>query len=549
MKFVLALGAMMLLAAPSAVGEDMTGLGVGYICGAEKPDAPVGPPGTIIDGVGAETFAVDTANPQAQAWFNQGIRLYHAFYHEPAKLAFAKAAQLDPTCALCAWGVTLSVGPNLNNAITPAETTAALALADHAATLVKPGDERAKGLIAALQLRYGSTAPKEGREQAYGHAMDALYKRFPNDNEIGNLTAHALLTPARQDDFSGVARGEEILKTVLARNPNDAAAIHYYIHATEFARHPAEAVPYANRLAGLAPNASHLVHMAAHTFMHVGRYEEVALVDAEALHVDANEQRRHGGKGPLSGERYYSHNYQFGLAGALMAGDGRLALKYADHGPVAFPEGAGSNVRTTMLARRLVAFGRFAPDRALATPDAAGDPRLVKIYRHYARGEAYAAKGDAAGVSREAAAVGDLLAEAAKASETGNISLATIAQEVLTGRAALLSGHPADAAPHFAKAATLQEAAFPFAKNFDPPPWWYPVRRSLAAAHLQAGDYAAAAKEAQASLVDWPRDALALRVLGEAEAKQGHAASARTHSQQAAREWRGDLAKVPIALT
>ena len=145
--------------------------------------------------------------------------------------------------------------------------------------------------------------------------------------------------------------------------------------------------------------------------------------------------------------------------------------------------------------------------------------------------------------------VGDLLAEVAKASETGNISLATIAQEVLIGRAALLSGHPADAAPHFAKAATLQEAAFPFAKNFDPPPWWYPVRRSLAAAHLQAGDYAAAAKEAQASLVDWPRDALALRVLGEAEAKQGQASNARTHSQQAAREWRGDLAKVPIALT
>ena len=30
------------------------------------------------------------------------------------------------------------------------------------------------------------------------------------------------------------------------------------------------------------------------------------------------------------------------------------------------------------------------------------DPRIVRIYRHYARGEAFAAQGDAAGVRREA---------------------------------------------------------------------------------------------------------------------------------------------------
>jgi predicted Zn-dependent protease len=113
----------------------------------------------------------------------------------------------------------------------------------------------------------------------------------------------------------------------------------------------------------------------------------------------------------------------------------------------------------------------------------------------------------------------------------------------------MLGGRPAEAVPHFAKAAALQESAFPFAKNFDPPPWWYPVRRSLAAAHLQAGDYAAAAKEANASLADWPHDGLALRVLGQAEAKQGRAAAARTHAAQARRDWRGDLSKVPVDLT
>src|SRR5207244_4450375 len=130
--------------------------------------------------------------------------------------------------------------------------------------------------------------PDAKREQIYGHALDELYRRYPTDNELANLTAHALLIPARRDDFTGVPRAEAILKEVLARKPDDTAAIHYYIHSSEFLGHPAEALPYAERLAGLAPHASHLVHMAAHTMMHVGQYEDVAIVDAEALKVDAD---------------------------------------------------------------------------------------------------------------------------------------------------------------------------------------------------------------------------------------------------------------------
>ncbi|MFI4950798.1 MAG: hypothetical protein ACHP7A_07135, partial [Caulobacterales bacterium] len=75
------------------------------------------------------------------------------------------------------------------------------------------------------------------------------------------------------------------------------------------------------------------------------------------------------------------------------------------------------------------------------------------------------------------------------------------------------------------------------------------VRRSLAAADLAAGRPADAAAEARASLAAWPHDALALRVLSEAEARQGDARAAASHRAQARRAWRGDLARVPLALT
>jgi tetratricopeptide (TPR) repeat protein len=538
------------LAAPTATGADLTTQGIGYICGAERQPTASGGEARLVmlPGVGSGGFTVDTAKPEAQAWFDQGVQLYHAFYHEEAKRAFARATELDPHCALCAWGVALSLGPTLNFAVAPDQTAQALAAADRAAKLARADDTKAQGLITALQARYAPAGSPEAREVAYGHAMDALAQRFPQDDQIADLAAHALLTPARHDDYSGLPRAQALLETVLARSPDDTAAIHYYIHATEFAGHPALALPYAQRLAGLAPGASHLVHMAAHTMMHVGLYEQVALVDAEAMDVDAKEKTTMGYAGPLSVQRYYLHNYLFGMGGALMAGDGQLALKYADHAAVAFPASAASDRRLTADARRLVALGRFAPDRALKLSETPGDARILKVYRHYARGEAFAARGDAAGVSREADAIEVLGAEARKAHETGSVPIAEIAAHVLDGRAAMLRGRPRTAMALYAQAAATQEKAFPVDKNFDPPPWWYPVRRSLAAADLAAGKPDDAIREARAGLKDWPDDALALKVISEAQAKQGHAAEAQKTLAQAKRVWRGDLSKESLDL-
>lgn len=552
------------LAVPGAVGADATQLGVGYICGAEQaPLAHLKPtPAVMLTGVGNGSSPADTRNPQAQAWYVEGLNLYHAFNHNEAAAAFAKAAQLDPACALCEWSVALGMGPTLNYGITEAQTAAALARAQHAKTLVKPGDARAAALIDALIVRYEKDKPLV-RDLAFGKAMDELARRYPDDDEIANLAAQALMLPGRGSNPQANVRAVELIKGVLARRPDDTAAIHYYIHATEFMGRPGDALPYAEKLAGLAPGASHLVHMAAHTLMHVGLYEQVAIVDAEALKVDADTEQRLGYAGPLSSQMYYLHNYTFGLAGALMAGDAKLSLKYADHADVAFPADNHSvaippgvtrsmtsvEQRTTADARGLVAYGRYAPARVLAMADPASDPRIVRIYRHYARGEAYAAQGDAAGVRREAEQLSALEAEAQKANETGAVDVASIAADVLAGRAALLARDPDKAAEAFARAAARQEKAYPVAKNFDPPPWWYPVRRSLAAADLAAGKPADAIREAKASLTGWPDDALALRVLSEAEAKQGDAAGAARDLAQAKKVWRGDLAKVPMALT
>lgn len=555
MKVAAALTGVALLGLPTALGADPTQLGLGYICSAEHAgvgEPPVAP--VMLAGVGDGVSRADTASAEAQAWFNEGLNLYHAFDHIEASAAFARAAALDPTCALCEWGVALGLGPTLNYGITAAERSQALAHATRAAALAKSDDARAKGLIDALIVRYGADPQ---RDVLFGKAMEDLAQRYPADSGIAVIAAHALMIPGRGADASAVARAEALLERVLARTPDDTAAIHYYIHATEFAGHPAKALPYAVRLATLAPGAGHLVHMAAHTLIHVGEYEQVALLNAEALDVDAQVKARLGRSGPPSAQMYYLHNYVFGLEGALMAGDAALALKYADHARIAFPasfdHGAiavpdGIDVTASAADRRaraqsaaLIAIGRFEPDKALALHEALGDPALVRVYTHYARGEALAARGDAAGVRREV--------EAIKAIGGSAGAVADIAVEVLAGRAALLNRAPDEAAQHFARAAARQEQAFPFARSFDPPPWWYPVRRSLAYADLAAGKPVEAVREAKASLAAWPNDALALRVLAEAEAKLGDRDAAASDEAAARHAWRGELASVALPLT
>ena len=548
MKIAAGLAALALVA-PTAAGRGVSLIGVGYICSAENPPPPAGSKGLVMfPGMGTGAFKVDTSNPEAQAWFDYGVKLYHAFNHEEAKQAFAKAAALDPACARCAWGEALSLGPTLNYGISGPETAQALAVADRAAGLAKPDDAKARALIAALQLRYAKVPAKEGSEVAYGQAMDALTRQYPDDDEIAELAAHALITPARAENYSGVPRAIALLEPILARKPNDTAAIHYYIHATEFDGHARTALPYAERLAKLAPGASHLVHMGAHTMMRVGEYQQVAVTDAAALKVDADFKAAQGLRVAGSDQRYYFHNFQFGLVGALMSGDRGLALKFADHARQGFSQ-ASPDLRQTAASRSLVALGRYAPDRALAVPEGATDASILKIYRRYARGEALAARGDAAGVQREADAVAALGGVAMKANEAGSARIADIAGRVLAGRAAMLRGEPAKAAELYAAAAAAQERYYPVLKSFDPPPWWYPVRRSTAAAYLKAGRYADAEREAQASLADWPQDALALRVLSLAEAKQGKSKAAAGHLAEARRVWEGDLGSVPINLT
>src|SRR5262249_54309565 len=47
--------------------------------------------------------------------FDQGLRMVYAFNHAEALKAFRQAVRVDPSCAMCYWGIALAEGSNYNS--------------------------------------------------------------------------------------------------------------------------------------------------------------------------------------------------------------------------------------------------------------------------------------------------------------------------------------------------------------------------------------------------------------------------------------------------
>jgi tetratricopeptide (TPR) repeat protein len=488
----------------------------------------------IQPGMGDGGFAIPTANPKAQAWFNYGLKMFHAFYHDDAKLAFNNAVAADPKCAMCLWGQALSRGAVLNFDAEEADFKSALEIAKRAQALARA--PRDKLLTAALVRRY--SRPQDGDAER-DFAADLL-KADAKTPDLQLLAAEVVLTQRRRGKTPSAQadalanQAVALIEPVLAKAPNNTAAIHYYIHATEVAGHAATALPYAEKLAALAPGASHLIHMAAHTYYHVGRYEDAATINASAMRTDSDHLTQTKTAGGLTGALYYQHNLSFGMAGALMSGDGTLALKFADHLHRAFAQkDFAKDGISDDEGRRFIIYARYLPQRMLALPEPTAEGPGTLSFYHYARGEAFAALGDAKSLAAEAEKI------------TGDDRTMKIARAVLAGRLAMLQHRFADAARSFEQAAAEQDGYSPH--SWDPPPWWYPVRRSAAAAWLADGQFAKAAEAAKKSLTAWPSDPLALLILSRASDGLGQHQDASRYDGQAIGLWMGDIAKVNAA--
>lgn len=482
----------------------------------------------ILEGYGNGGFTITGANPEAQRFFANGLELHAAFAHRAAVNAMKEAVRLDPACAMCKWGQALTEGPTINYGKDEKERAELLVLAKAARDGArKAGSDKEKALTEALVLRYapGKTKPAD---VAYAKAMKAAAERFADDNEVAVLAADALMVSAFDEDSSDFDHGAidaatVLLERVLKRAPAHTPAIHFYIHATEVSGKPELAEPYADKLPRLAPRASHLVHMPSHTWYWVGRYQDAAETNRRAVEIGKENARALGIEDPKGvwDLPYHPHNVIYGLGGALMSGDSRIALDLARPLVERVAERDKSSPAMQLLsASGYFALARFDPASVMALPEPKMD--YLKAAWHYARAEAQVWQGNLAAAQRERAAIPESITKVDPAKPPHDGSLAAeqmlgITRAVIAGRVAMAERRWSDAAAAFRSGAEFEETRA-FSDFTDPPAFWYPVRRDLAAALLASGDAAGAQREAEASLMLRRHDPVAEGILAAARA-------------------------------
>src|SRR3954454_2724967 len=506
----------------------------------------------LFDNLGRHTWAITTENPEAQAFFDQGLRLAYGFNHAEARRAFRQAQRLDPHCAMCFWGEAYVLGPNINVPMEASANAPALAALERAQALAAHASPKEQALIAALAKRYSADpqADRAALDKAWADALGDVAKRFPEDIELAVLHAEAMMDTQPWDYWTdsgrqAKGRANEIvaeLERAMAKNPDHPGAIHLYIHAVEASDRPERAEAGADRLAALMPGAGHIVHMPSHIYYRVGRYRDALAANKAAVATDEAYIDAHKPSGPYP-LAYYPHNLHFLVAAAHAAGDGKTALdaaaklqkavsaEMANAIPMVQPDMAAPYWATAMFSTPEAVLALTVPDNA---------PTYVKAMWRYARGITLVSQGRPDDVVNEIAAIQALereddLAKAASAGIPGPDVL-QIAREVLTGRIAQAKGDLPAAVAAFERAAVLQEGL----AYMEPPYWYYPVRQSLGAALLAAGRVTEAEVAFRAALHRAPNNGWALFGLREAAKARGDGAAAQDAEARLIEVWVGD---------
>lgn len=298
--------------------------------------------------LGSYSRATGTASATAQRWFDRGLVWAYAFNHEEAVACFERALEADPQLHLAHWGIAYAVGPNYNkgwDAFDPLDLSASLTRARAELELAGQAPGLDGELAAALATRFDGIDADDlslvpAGHAAYADAMVALADRYPTDLDVlalaadalVNVTAWALWDPLTGEPAPGsrALEAEALLDAALALPGGTAhpGVLHLHIHLLEMSDRPEAAIPSADLLRGLVPDAGHLQHMPSHIDVLCGEYQASILANRAAVQADRRFVER---EGPFNFYSLYrAHDLHFIVYSAMFLGRFGDAIAAAD---------------------------------------------------------------------------------------------------------------------------------------------------------------------------------------------------------------------------
>ena len=487
----------------------------------------------LYDNLGDFSRAITTDSEQAQAYFDQGMRLAYSFARADAAESFRAAQQFDPDCAMCHWGEAWVLGPYQNN-------PAGVGDYEEARQAVQQALERSDGtepwehaLIEAMATRYpnpGSSADTE----AYAEAMAEAAAVHGSDREVGTLYAESLMMFRpwdlyREDGkpYEVTLQAIDVLEGVLEQDLNHPGACHLYIHAVE-PWQPERAEACADLLADTVPGVAHMQHMPSHIYMNIGRYGDSVRGNQKAVMVAQASEYDEGFV------VYPGHNSAMLVFAAWMDGQSGVALSAARD--AAGSMHGGSYTYELQLAR----FGRWDE---LLEQTTEPDDDFQKGLMLYARGLAHLRTGDTE-AAKEAWQANRTIREETPEDATHTFfgfsqwDLLDIAGNLLAGEIAADEGRYDDAVNLLEEARKIEDGLV----YSEPEPWPVPVRHVLGAVLLEADQPAKAEEVYREALEIHPNNGWSLKGLQQSLEAQDKHTEARQAEQKFQEAWkRGDV--------
>jgi len=471
--------------------------------GSIKPDSETR--AVLVEGSGTYSREISTQNHQAQAFFDQGLRLAWGFYFPESIASYQEAARLAPDHPMPFWGMAHAMGPNPNSryAQMPDDPKGeGLKAINSALERIDRASPLEAKLIRALHVLYDQqTIPdQDERDQAYLAAMRSLNDEYPYDPDVTALYAASYMSIRRWDywDSDGNPKDEtlsvaEALEYNIARDLSHPGVLHLHIHLIEASLEPERALVSADALEATVPIGGHVVHMPAHIYVRVGQYGKAIDSNIRSQAVDLLFAERWGdyplpnlGTYPLSHRMHAGHALDFIRYAATVQGNYKTANEAARRMTSRITDNAvavrGGQKHVSAAWLVLKIFGKW--DELLAiTPAHQGTPYMDGIWS-YALGSAHLAKGNMSAALQQAAKLNEI-ARAPNADEyrvgaTPASAVLQLAAFGLEGEILTAQGDLSGAIEAFRSAVAIEDQ-----NNYtEPPDWAQPMRHYLGAALL-----------------------------------------------------------------
>ncbi len=473
--------------------------------------------GDGLEGLGGFGRAVRTKSAEAQAEFDRGLILLYAFNHDEAARAFERAATHDSQAPAVQWGLALAYGPHINKiGMTAEQSRAAWQATQAAQRCAAQGTEVEQALVAAVGKRYAADLPDDRAplDRAYAEEMRQVWRRFPQDADVGALFAESLMNLRPWDLWTVAGQPQpetpeilQVLEAVLDKSPSHPLALHLYIHAVEASPNPGRADAAADRLRQAHPGLGHLVHMPSHIDIRRGRWE--AALEANRLAIAADWRYATAVPEQNFYRIYMAHNHHMLAFAAMMRGQRAQSASAIDVLLERIPADWLAQPEHTALADGYFAmpieiemrFGRWS--ELLARPDLPAQYPIARALRRVARSVALTALGDLSAARTEQQAFRELATKTPAEAAFGNNrarDLFAVAEALLEGEILLREGQIESGLAQLRTAVQHEDQL----RYDEPPDWIQPVRHALGAALLRQRLAAEAEAVYREDLKRWP---------------------------------------------